>query len=407
MAGLTLLHAADLHLGSPFKGLAAEGELPQLFADCTFDAFTRLVDLALAQRVDAVLLAGDLYDQKDRSLRARLHLKEQLQRLDGAGIPTFIVHGNHDPLDTDPGGVVLPASVKVFGPDLEEIELARFSVQGVSFPTGEVKDNLAARFQRRSSRPTIGLLHCNLGGHPGHSDHAPCTIEDLERAGLDYWALGHVHTRAQHRLKGNALAAYPGNLQGRHANETGERGALLVSLDPAREVAPVARFVPLDTVRWHRLDVSIEGLSSVDALIDLALTSILRVAAGAASVVRLQLTGRGALHGHLESAEKVLELEVAIRARLQGPVLLESLRDGTAAAWELERLIASGGLVSEVALQLRQAPAAAQLDALWRAAGLEALDAALEEAGLSPLRPHGPALLAQAATRAVDLLEGD
>jgi DNA repair protein SbcD/Mre11 len=407
VAGLTLLHAADLHLGSPFKGLAAHGELGRVFAECTFEAFTRLIDLALAERVDGVLLAGDLYDQKDRSLRARLHLKQQLERLDAAAIPSFLVHGNHDPLDGDPGGLALPPSVKVFGASWEQVELPGFCVQGISFPTAEVKQNLAALFGRHSPKPTIGLLHCNLGGQPGHSDHAPCAVADLEAAGLDYWALGHVHTRAQVPLAGHALAAYPGNLQGRHAYETGERGALLVRLDPSRQVAPVARFVPLDVVRWHRLDVAIDDVESIDALIELSLAAIARAAEAMPSVVRVQLTGRGALHAHLDSAEKLLELEVAIRARLQGNVLLESLRDVTAASWELERLIASGGLVCEVALQLRQAPAAAQLETLWAAAGLDALDAALVEAGLPPLSGQASALLHQAASRAVDLLEGD
>ena len=338
VAGLTLLHAADLHLGSPFRGLAGDGELPAVFADCTFDAFTRLVDLAIAEQVDAVLLAGDLYDQKDRSLRARLHLKEQLQRLHLAAIPSFLVHGNHDPLDGDPGALSLPSSAKVFGASFEEVELPKFCVQGISFPTAEVRENLSARFGRRGNKPTVGLLHCNVGGHSGHYDYAPCTLQDLERAGLDYWALGHVHTRALHPLAGNALAAYPGNLQGRHVYETGERGALLVTLDEARQAAPSARFVPLDTVRWHRLDVPIDDVESIDALIDLSLSAITRAARALPSVVRLQLTGRGALRAHLDSAEKLLELEVAIRSRLAGPVLLESLRDATASRWELERL---------------------------------------------------------------------
>ncbi len=407
MAGLTLLHAADLHLGSPFRGIAAQGDLARVFADCTFDAFTRLVDLAIIQKVDGVLLAGDLFDQKDRSLRARLHLKEQLQRLHSSAIPSFLVHGNHDPIEGDPGGLALPSSVTVFGASLAEVELPGYCVQGISFPTAEVKENLSACFGRRSAKPTVGLLHCNLGGQAGHSDYAPCSLQDLERAGLDYWALGHVHTRSQHRLAGNGLAAYPGNLQGRHVNETGERGALLVTLDSTREAAPTTRFVALDTVRWHRVEVAIDELESLDDLIHLCHSAIARAVGAIASIVRLQLTGRGPLHASFESAEKLFELEAAIRSRLQGEVLLESLRDETGSSWELERLIASGGLVSEVALQLRQPPANEQLGRLWAMAGLEALDAALLEAGLNPLKGQAAALHHQAATRAVDLLEGD
>lgn len=390
MGGLTFLHAADLHLGSPFRGLAAGGDLPRVFADCTYDAFTRAIDLALAQRVDGVLLAGDLYDQRDRSLRARLHLKEQLERLDAAGIPSFLVHGNHDPLD--PGAAALPPSVTVFGPGHSEVERDAFCVQGISFATPEVTENLALRFGRRSSRPTVGLLHCNLGAQSGHRDHAPCTVADLERAGLDYWALGHVHTRALYPLKGRALAAYPGNLQGRHVNEPGERGALLVTLDV--DQAPTARFVPLDTVRWHRLDLPFEAGETAEVLVERAVAVLHRCAEAMPAVVRLRCVGRGTLPG------AVGELEAAIRARLSGAVLLESVVDGTQPRWDLERVLASGGLAAEVA---RSQP----VDPLWAAAGLEALDAALEEAGLAPLKGEGTALLAEAATRAVDLLEAE
>jgi DNA repair exonuclease SbcCD nuclease subunit len=402
------LHAADLHLGSPFKGLAADGELPARFADCTFRAFDRLIALAIGQQVDAVLLAGDLYDQRDRSLRARLHLMAGLLRLDAAGIRSFLVHGNHDPLEADPGGVALPKSVKVFGPQWEEVDAGEYRVQGVSFATAEVRENLAAGFHRQSDGLTIGLLHCNLGGQAEHSNYAPCNLGDLERAGLDYWALGHVHTRAVHSLSGNALAAYPGNLQGRHVNEPGPRGALLVTLDPSRQAAPAVTFVPLDVVRWHRIAVSIEDDDAVDALIDRALAAIARVAVDAEGhAVRLQLTGRGALHAQFDTPEKLAELTQAIRARLEGPVVLESVRDDTAGAWELEPLIASGGLVCEVALKLREPPAAAEIDRLWKDSGLDALDAALAEAGLAPLRVQAPALVQEAASRAVDLLEAD
>lgn len=399
MAGPTFLHAADLHLGSPFRGLAGQGALPAVFADCTFDAFTRAIDLALAERVDGVLLAGDLYDQRDKSLRARLHLKEQLERLDAAGIPSFLVHGNHDPLDAA-GPSHLPPSATVFGPTLTEVERDGYCVQGISFPTADVTENLSLRFQRRSDKPTVGLLHCNLGGQTGHRDHAPCTVADLERAGLDYWALGHVHTRAVFTLKGNARAAYPGNLQGRHVNEPGERGALLVTLG----APPVIRFVPLDTVRWHRADLPIDGLDAPEALVERAVARLGQVASSGPVAVRLQLTGRGPLHAQLG---KRAELEDAIRARLGPHALLESVQDLTLPQWDLDRVVASGGLASEVALPIRTPATQSQLDALWTAAGLDQLDAALEEAGLAPLRSEAPGLLAEASTRAVDLLEGD
>src|SRR5437868_3130490 len=97
------VHAADLHLDSPLRGVRAEGRLREILDRATFTAMQRAVDLCLKEKVDFLLLAGDLFDAKDRSVRARLALREQLLRLDAAGIPSFIVHGNHDPLTASAG----------------------------------------------------------------------------------------------------------------------------------------------------------------------------------------------------------------------------------------------------------------------------------------------------------------
>ena len=121
------------------------------------------------------------------------------------------------------------------------------AVQGMSYPTREVTDNLALQFSPPQSGSifTIGLLHANVGGNSAHPNYAPCTVEDLSASGIDYWALGHVHTR-QTLKRAAPVIAYPGNIQGRHPNETGERGALVVDVDPSG--ASKSEFVPLDVV---------------------------------------------------------------------------------------------------------------------------------------------------------------
>ncbi|MET0401607.1 MAG: DNA repair exonuclease, partial [Cystobacter sp.] len=187
------VHAADLHLDTPFRGVPVDSGLLGAFHQATFRAFSRIVDLCLRERVAFLLLAGDLFDMKDRSVRARLVLRRELDRLHAAGIQTFIVHGNHDPLSGDTGTLGLPASVKVFGSDWEEAEVRRDGrlvcrVQGVSYADAEVRENLSTRFGRTAPDFTVGLLHANLGGAQGHANYAPCTLEDLAARGLDYWA---------------------------------------------------------------------------------------------------------------------------------------------------------------------------------------------------------------------------
>src|ERR1700737_1656326 len=262
------VHAADLHLDSPLQGAPSDGPVRSAFEEATLVAFSRIVDLCLAESVQFVLLAGDLYEFNDRSVRARLALFRGLQRLEDSGIQSFIVHGNHDPLSSEDGMLKLPASTKVFGPEWEEVEVRRSArtlcrIQGVSHPHERVSDNLAQRFSGRGPEFTIGLLHTNVGSVPGHANYAPCRLADLSAAGLDYWALGHVHTRAEYQLPGGGWAVYPGNPQGRHAGEPGERGCVLVEV---REGRPHRRFCAVDSVRWHRVELEVSGISSLDAL---------------------------------------------------------------------------------------------------------------------------------------------
>ncbi len=404
---IRLLHAADLHLDAVLTG-AAEGP----WADATLKAFSRIVDTAIAERVDAVLLAGDLYERRDQSIRARLHCAAELKRLHQAEIASFIVRGNHDPLDADAGGLSLPPSCTVFGGQWSEVPVMMgggvgFRVQGVSFREAIERDNLAQAFKRQGPEPTIGLLHCNLVGTRGHANYAPCSLDDLSAAGLDYWALGHVHTRQQFELASGGLAAYPGNPQGRTVKETGPRGALLVELDETAQARPTVRFVPLDVVRWHELEVDLSTLDSLDALVDEAVATVQAVAANdpaRAHAVRLVIVGRGALHAQLGGVEALEALRSAVAERLKSlKVLLERVVNASAPAVDLEVARREGGVPALVAAWVG-APAN-RVDELWAAAeDLTALEARLAKLGVPGLSDR-EALVRQAAALAVAALQ--
>ena len=194
MSSFTFIHAADLHLDSPFRGLSAHGALKDKLHEATFAALSRIVDLAISEKASFVVLAGDLFDERDRSVRARLRLRDALVRLHEAGIQSFIVHGNHDPLSGDTRALKLPSSVKVFSEKWEEASVLRDGevlcrVQGVSYPREKVTEDLSRHFGRKGPEFTVGLLHCNVGGDLTHANYAPCTVEDLGNRDLDYWAL--------------------------------------------------------------------------------------------------------------------------------------------------------------------------------------------------------------------------
>ena len=324
MTRLRFVHAADLHLDSPFRGIRnqAPAHVADALSGATFEAYRNIVNLCLQEQVDALLVAGDIYDGADRSLRAQLRFVQGLRQLDEAGIRSFICHGNHDPLDGWEARLDLPAGCVRFGPEVERFpvfpdEPERAMVHGVSYPTREVRENLTPHFTGTGTGQgfNIGLLHANVGGNQDHDSYAPCSVSDLAGAGLDYWALGHVHTRQTLNDAGPAIV-YPGNPQGRHPNEPGARGVYLVEVDDHGAVQ--LDFRPMDVVRWSTLSLDIGPLEAeqglLDAVNDLAEEALFD-AQGRSVVARLELTGRGQLNGWLRTGDTVGDIREQLNDR--------------------------------------------------------------------------------------------
>src|ERR1041385_1999838 len=199
MEPLRFVHAADLHLDSPFRGVGeASTTLRDQFQSATLCALSRVVDHTIESKADFLIIAGDLYDSKDRNLRALVSFRKEMERLAERNMPAFIVHGNHDPLNGWGSGFRLPPNVVVYGghADTEVYERRGrqvAAITGVSYTRERVTDNLAASFKRNDDAPyAIAVLHANIGHQSGHADYAPAPLNELSAAGFDYWALGHV-----------------------------------------------------------------------------------------------------------------------------------------------------------------------------------------------------------------------
>tara|TARA_B100000315_G_scaffold258411_1_gene310410 strand:- start:2003 stop:3274 length:1272 start_codon:yes stop_codon:yes gene_type:complete len=306
MTRLRFVHAADLHLDSPFSGLRSlDSAIAGTLYDATFAAYENIVDLCIRERVDALLVAGDVFDSADRSLRAQLKFVDGLNRLKEEGIRSFICHGNHDPLDGWEARLDFPEGCHRFGADVErfpifEDEPDRAVVYGISYPQREIRENLVPRFGAVERGPfNIGLLHANVDSDPAHDAYAPCSLGDLERTAIDYWALGHVHTRRVLR-EINPSVVYPGNPQGRHPNERGPRGVYLVEVNDSRQVH--LDFRAVDLVRWALLELDISELEAEQSLVDAIESEMARCREEAdrrSVIFRLVLGGRGQLHDSL------------------------------------------------------------------------------------------------------------
>ena len=351
------LHAADLHIDSPLRGLSRYAGAPvERLRNATRRALENLVDLALAEKVHFVLLAGDLYDRDWPDFHTGLFFRAQMVRLGRAHIAVFIVQGNHDAQGTITRELPLPEHVKVFssrGAETVHLPALGVAIHGRSFPQREVPEDLVPHYpDALPGQFNIGLLHTSLVGGNGHDTYAPTDIPTLKTKGYDYWALGHVHTRAV--VCESPRVVFPGNLQGRHANETGPKGCELVTVADGQMEA---RFVPLDVVRWHQLSVALDGVDTLAQASQVIATALEIATVGAGdrlNALRIHLTGHTALHtteagqpGTLEAAVHAAAQDVAgaelwieqVQLQLSSPIDRAVLAQGVDAVAELLRLV--------------------------------------------------------------------
>jgi exonuclease SbcD len=236
------LHAADFALHEPIVALPdAPPALRELLVDAPFQAAERVISTAIEERVDFVVLSGDLVDLKLATPRALSFLLEQFQRLDKHGIAVYWAGGRHDPPQDWPAIAKLPKSVQVFSA-LEAEELSHFRGDR---PVA----NLIGRSWHGTTLPHIGKRVSDSDGLTtvvvacGEGD-----ADELTEQEVDYWALG---GRPQRQSLGTAhrIVHYPGSPQGRSLEECGPHGCTLVHVAGDRSLR--TQFVSTDAVRWH------------------------------------------------------------------------------------------------------------------------------------------------------------
>jgi DNA repair exonuclease SbcCD nuclease subunit len=320
LSDLKFIHAADLHLGSPFKGIKeVSSELQEELYESTYRAFENLIDLALEEEIDFLLIAGDLYDVIDKNIRAQIFCQKQLNRLAEAGIETFIVHGNHDHCDGWRAKLSWPEEVHFFPPG--EVEVLPFykegrkvaQVHGVSYPQRNVDDNYLTEFETKdNSLWQIGVLHTNVDNNAAYGNYAPCRLNNLINTDFDYWALGHIH---QSNILNESRPAiiYSGNIQGRHPNELGAKGCYLVEMSEGN--LPKYRFKSTDIVRWYYEELDLTAITDEEDLFAefrICLDKIKEKDYSA--VIRFELTGRTELHKKLINDVYLQEIIETLRS---------------------------------------------------------------------------------------------
>jgi DNA repair exonuclease SbcCD nuclease subunit len=311
---ISFIHAADLHLDSPFVGLKhLPSRLFERMRESTFLAFSRLISFAIKEQVDFVLLSGDLYDGEERSLKAQLRLKKEFERLYEVGIQVYVIHGNHDHMGGKWLDLEWTDNVHVFSSNQVDMKVFRKNgipyayIYGYSYPSRSVIENMTPHYIKKADTSVyhIGMLHGSIEGNKEHDVYCPFKVNDLINKEFDYWALGHIHKR-QLLHENNPIIAYPGNIQGRHRKELGEKGFYLVEM---KEDASTTSFISTEEVIWEEVDLSIDGLNSVSELLKKCEHIVEKIRHNQQSIcLTLAFTGTGDLASSLQSSQTIQDI---------------------------------------------------------------------------------------------------
>lgn len=294
MASFSFIHAADLHLGSPFQGLALkDAAVASIFVEASRKAFSTLVGQAIERQVDFFLIAGDVYDGDWKDNKIGLFFNREMARLERAGIPVYLLRGNHDAASVITKTITLPANVHEFPtgkPGSVRLEALRVALHGQGFAERSANDNLALSYP--PAVPgwfNIGVLHTSLTGREPHAPYAPCSVDDLRSRGYDYWALGHVHEFEV--VASDPLVIFPGNLQGRSIRERGAKGAVLVTVEDGR--ISHERLI-VDEARFAQVEIEVDPEDDQAAIlrrVEQAVQPLAGDMAGRMMALRVRLSG--------------------------------------------------------------------------------------------------------------------
>lgn len=356
------IHAADPHLDSPLQGLEAhEGAPVALLRAATRRAFENLIQLAIDEHIDFLLIAGDVYDGDWKDYSTGLFFRAQMVRLRESGIPVYLIAGNHDAASVISKKLSLPENVHVFStrtPESKEVAGHPVVIHGRGFPNRAVPENLAKEYPPAASgKFNLGLLHTSLTGKPGHDTYAPCSEADLREKGYGYWALGHIHQPEV--ISEDPWIVFAGNCQGRHIKETGPRGCRLVTVNDSLQVES-AEWHDLDVLRWQELNVDLTGSDQeTEALhrVSAAMENAVAEAEGRLVAARIILTGTTSLHGSLHRDEQRWRAELLAKAQDQGAdaVWIERIKIATTPVYDVNQLAERDALTKIVLENLNEA----------------------------------------------------
>ncbi len=261
---MKFIHTADIHLDSVYSGLKSYyGARTLSIAEASQRAFVRLIDFALDESVDFIIIAGDLFDRNWKDYQQGLFMLEQIKRFNK---PIFYIRGNHDAENRLLKKIPYPSNFIEFSaqkPETYFLEDLKVALHGQSYPSVKVDHDLSLYYPPSLlGYYNIGLLHSS--GETSHAEkpYSPFVLSKLIEKGYQYWALGHLHDH--HFLSKNPPVVYSGILQGRHIKETASKGFCLVEVK--NDSQTTISFKETSEIIFLKIPINLTGIESEQSL---------------------------------------------------------------------------------------------------------------------------------------------
>lgn len=261
---MKFIHVADVHLDSKTVGIKQfYGQSSLCISELVQKAFVSLIDLAIDEKVDFVIIAGDLFDSNWKDYAIGLFFIDQIKRL---SCPVYYIRGNHDSENRLMKSLPYPQNLYLFESNQPQTiihESLKIALHGQSYSHYHIQDDLVESYPPAlSGYFNIGILHSSGSKKNGEPPYAPYDELILKSKGYHYWALGHIHQNQI--VSTNPLSIYSGVIQGRHIKETGPKGCYLITVDE-REIKNVD-FCSLATAVWLKIELELSEITNIQNL---------------------------------------------------------------------------------------------------------------------------------------------
>ena len=331
---MKIIHCADIHLESTMK-THFDADTAKIRREEILDTFLRMMEYAGREGVRAVLIAGDLFDKRNVPKRVRSALLGCFEKY--SGIDVYYLKGNHDHADTGDGSEdrELPGNLHMFGEEWTEYILEDGGRHRVVLKGAELNKENTQRLHESlyvtQDDINLVMLHGQTSRYMQGDRAEIISLERFKNRGIDYLALGHVHTYGEGELDKRGVWCYPGCLEGRGFDECGAHGFVMLDID-ADEAVIDRRFIPFAKRQLHELRVDIGSAGDVTGIEECVRSAWEDAGIPAKDMVKLILTGE--VNGELDPDTGLL------KQRFEDKAYFLKVKDETAEAIDVSHIAA-------------------------------------------------------------------